>query len=518
MPSNTARIAKNTLLLYFRQILIMLVSLYTVRVVLETLGVEDYGIFNIVAGIITMFSFFSSSMATASQRYFSFELGRGDFEQLKKVFSLSLLIYMLIGVLVIFLAETIGLWFVNNKLVIPLERKGAALWVYQFSIISFFFTVLTSPYLAMIIAREDMYIYTYVSIVETILKLVVVFILRFIQWDKLALYGLLMLVVVIINTSIYRIICIRKYKECKFSFFWNKELFKEIISFFGWNIFGASAGMFKNQLVNILLNQFFNPVVVAARSIATQVDTAVMSFSQNFNKAMRPQLIEKYAAGEKESMFSLMFRGIKISYLLMYIVALPLILEMPMVLKLWLKNPPEYAILFTRLMMIDVLIASISYPILAVVQATGKIKLYQAVVGGILLLNLPVSWIVLQMGAPAYFVLIVAIILCVFTVIARLFILKSLVDYSIKQCLKNVFLPVFITSIIAAVLPTIVCYYLSQTVLRLFIVTGLSVISVVLCSFLICLGKEERQKVKNTIFKYVSSKKIKNNAILTNQK
>ena len=510
MPSNTVRIAKNTLMLYFRQILIMLVSLYTVRVVLETLGAEDYGIYNVVAGVVTMFGFLSGSLASASQRYFSFELGRGDLEQLKKVFSLSLLIYVLIGILVLLLAETIGLWFVNNKLIIPLERKIPALWVYQFSIIFFLFTILTSPYMAMIIAHEDMKIYAYVSIVEVTLKLAIVFVLRFTVWDKLALYGLLILFVAVINTTIYRIICMRKYRECSFLFYWNKDLFKEIVSYSGWNMFGATAGIFKNQIVNILLNQFFNPVIVAARVIATQVDNAAMSFSQNFSTAIRPQIIKSYAAGGNEMTLSLMFRGSKGTYLLMYLFALPLALEMPTVLGLWLRNPPEYAVLFTRLMLVDVLVTSVSYPIMTAAQATGKIIMYQSVVGGILLLNVPFSWIALQMGFPAYSVLIIAIGIALIATIARLLILKKLIDYSIRRFFEIVLLPVFVISIVSAILPVIICYFLEQNLLRLLIVTCVSVISVVVFSYYIGLNREERQKVKEVIAGYITAMRVKN--------
>jgi len=500
MPSSaTTRIAKNTLMLYFRQILIMLVSLYTVRMILETLGAEDYGIYNVVAGVVTMFSFLSNSMATASQRYFSFELGRGDFEQLKRVFNLGLLIYVMIGVLVLLLAETIGLWFVNNKLLIPLERKSAALWVYQFSIVSFLFTILSSPYMAIIIAHEDMNIYAYVSIVEVLLKLVTVFLLNFFAFDKLTLYGILILVVAIINTTIYRIICMKKYRECQFSFYWNKDLFKEIAGYSGWNLFGALAGIFKYQIVNILLNQFFNPVVVAARSIASTVNNAAVSFSLNFSTAIRPQIIKNYATGQKEAMLSLLFRGSKSTYLLMYIFVLPLVLEMPVILGLWLKNPPEYTVLFTRLILLGVLIDSLSYPIATAAQATGKIRMYQSVIGGIILLNVPISWIVLQTGASPYSVQIVSIVITFIAFIVRLLILKQLVDFSIRRFIRMVLIPVCVISIVSAVLPITLCYFLIQNILRLCLVISISIISVAVCSYYIGLNKEERIKVKSII-------------------
>jgi O-antigen/teichoic acid export membrane protein len=364
--------------------------------------------------------------------------------------------------------------------------------------------------MAMIIAHENMNIYAYMSILEVLLKLGIVFLLRFIEWDKLKLYSLLMVTIALIITGIYRLICIKKYKECSFSFYWNKDLFKEITSYSGWNLFGTASGIFKNQIVNILLNQFFNPMVVAARSIATQVDNAAMSLSQNFSTAIRPQIIKSYATEEKEMMLSLMFRGSKGTYLLMYLFVLPLVLEMPMILGLWLKNPPEYTVLFTRLMLVDILITSMSYPIMTVAQATGTIMLYQSVVGGIILLNVPFSWIILQMGAPAYSVLIIAISIAFIATIARLLILKRLVDYSIGQFLRIVLIPVLIISIVSSILPVIVCCLLPQNILRLLLVTGTSVISVGLYSFYIGLNGKERKKIKNVIDDYISAMRMKN--------
>jgi O-antigen/teichoic acid export membrane protein len=308
--------------------------------------------------------------------------------------------------LVVILAETVGLWFVINKLVIPSERKNVAYWVYQFSVVSFLFTLLTTPYMATIIAHEEMNIYAYVSILEVVLKLGIVFLLRFIPMDKLQLYGILMGIVTIINTTVYRSVC-RKFKECKFYFYWNKNLAKEIMSYTGWNLFGTFTGIFRHQTVNILINQFFNPIVIASRSVAFLVNGAVTSFSQNLNTAIGPQITKNYASGKKEEMLSLVFQGAKGTYFVMYLFTLPLILEMPTVLTLWLKNPPTYSILFTRLALVEALIESISFPIISALLATGKIKLYTLVVGSIFLLNFPVSWIALALGAPAYSVLII---------------------------------------------------------------------------------------------------------------
>ena len=491
--NTTKRIAKNTLMLYFRQILIMIVSLYTVRVVLNTLGAEDYGIYNVVAGVVTMFSFLSNSMATASQRYFSFALGQNDSESLKKYFSMSFTIYCLIALVVLILAETVGLWFVTQKLIIPSERQNAAFWIYQASIFSMICTILAAPFMASIIAHEDMNIYAYVSIIEVVLKLGIVFLLPLFAIDKLIFYGLLMAGVVFINTAIYRTICVKKYVECKFSFFWEKSLFKELVSYTGWNMFGSAVGVFKNQIVNIILNQFFNPVVNAARGIAAQVNSAVNSFAQNFSTAVKPQIIKNYASGEKEKMLQLMFRSCKATFLLMFVFALPLILEMPYVLKLWLKNVPEYAVLFTILALVDALIDTISYPLMAAAQATGKIKLYQAVVGGVLLLNAPIAFVVLTFGAAPYSVFIVSISITFIAFIVRLFILKRLIDFSFWQFIGKVFLPVVFCALISFVIPYLVRNMMNSGFIRLCVTVVVSVICVALSGYFVALSKNEKQ-------------------------
>ncbi|MBO5731238.1 MAG: hypothetical protein J6R67_08575 [Treponema sp.] len=491
--SSTKRIAKNTLMLYFRQILIMLVSLYTVRVVLATLGAQDYGIYNVVAGVVTMFSFLSGSMATASQRYFSFALGQNDEVQLKRYFSMSFTIYCLIALVVVVVAETFGLWFVENKLVVPAERQQAAFWIYQASVFSTVCTILTAPFMASIITHEDMNIYAYVSVVEVVLKLGIVFLLSLFPADKLIIYSLLMAAVVFVNTAIYRTICIKKYSECKFSFFWEKDLFKELISYTGWNMFGAAVGVFKFQVVNIILNQFFNPIVNTARGIAQQVNSAVNSFAQNFSTAVRPQIIKTYATGEKERMLQLMFRSCKATFLLMYVFALPLILEMPYVLKIWLKNVPEYAIVFTSLALIDALIDTISYPIMAAAQATGKIKLYQFVVGGVLLLNAPITFVVLKFGANPYSVFIVSIVITFVAFIVRLCILKRLIDFSFWKYIFKVFLPVVCCSGIAFVIPYFVKGLMQDNFLRLCIIVIVSVICVGLSGYFVAFSSEERK-------------------------
>jgi O-antigen/teichoic acid export membrane protein len=492
--SNTQRIVKNTLMLYFRQILIMLVSLYTVRVVLETLGAEDYGIYNVVAGVVSMFGFLSNSMVTATQRYLSFELGRNDFDKLKKVFSVSLVIYVLIMITVLLLAETVGLWFVSNKLVIPPERKNSAIWVYQFSVISFLFTVLTTPYMAVILAHEDMNIYAHVSTVETALRLGLVFVLQFIAWDKLRLYGILVGVATLINTAIYRIVCMVKYKECKFMIYFDRGLYKELKNYAAWNLFGSVSTMLQNQGIAVLLNQFFNPVVVTARGIALSVNSATSSFAGNFYNAIRPQIIKKYAANEKDAMMKLVFYGAKATYFLMYIFTLPLILEMRYVLMLWLKNIPEYTVIFTSMALIEMLIYSLSMPLGALVHACGKIQLYQLVVYGIQICNLPLAFVFFKLGSPSYTISIIAIFLASFSFIAQLLISKYLAEFPVRVFLKKVVIPLFIVTILSPVIPILIQKFADQNFSRLIIVIITSIFST--CGFMYFIGLNKVERIK----------------------
>lgn len=493
--SKTHRIARNTLALYFRQILIMAVSLYTVRVVLSTLGAQDYGIYNVVAGVVTMFGFLSGAMATASQRYFSFDLGKGDTAHLATTFSVTFQIYVLLALVIVALAETAGLWFVNHRLVIPAERTQAANWIYQAAIFSFLMTLITTPYMASIIAHENMNVYAYVSIVEAGLKLAIVFLLRVLPYDKLIVYGLLLSAVAFINTALYRVYCHRHYAECKFRFVKDGALFREIVSYSGWNLFGASVGVAKNQLVNIVINIFCGVSINAARGIASQVNNAVTSFSQNFSTAMRPQIIKTYAAGEQNETMRLVFRGCKFTFYLMYLFALPLCLEMKTVLSLWLKNPPEYAVIFTQLALIDAVVDSISYPLMALAQATGKIKMYQGVVGGILLCNLPSSYIALRLGAKPYSVMIVAICITFVAFIVRLAIIKHLAHFSIKDFALKSALPCAAVAVLSAIIPAILTAHFEAGFLRLCLTTLISICFTGLCVLLIGMNAQERNAV-----------------------
>lgn len=474
----------------------MVVSLYSVRVVLNVLGAEDYGVYNVVAGVVTMFGFVSSTMATASQRFFSFELGRNDFEKLQRTFRVTVTIYFVFILFVLVLAETVGLWFVRNKLVISPERLLAARFVYQTSIISFVITLITAPYMASIIAHENMNVYAYISIVEAVLKLVIVFLLQIIKYDKLIIYGILLLSVNFINTALYRFYCKKHYKECYIKPLWDKNLFLEIFGYTGWSIFGAFTTVARTQAITVLINQYFNPIIVAARTISGNVTYTVKTFSNNFNTSLYAPIVKEYAAGEKESSFKLVYDGCKITFYLMWIFTLPLLLRMEYVLTLWLKNLPEFVVVFTQLSLIEVLINSISLPIMTLARANGKVKLYELVLGILQLLIFITSWISVGLfHCDAIVVFYISIIFITIMLVARLFIVKILVKFPLRSFLFRVFVPIILVSIISSVPSYLLNNVLTQNFLSLCVIVIVSLSLSTVSMFYVGLGKDMRKKV-----------------------
>ncbi|HDI3134836.1 TPA: hypothetical protein PMB21_003576, partial [Vibrio cholerae] len=435
---NHQRIIKNSVILYFRMILTLGVTLYTSRVVLNELGIEDFGIFNVIGGVITMMAFLSGAMTSATQRFFSFELGKSNLDQLANVFKMSLNIHWLIVLIVIIAAETLGLWFINTHLVIPPERILAANLIFQCSLFSFCCTVISVPYNAMIIAYEKMSAFAYISIVDVSLKLTVVCLLAIHDGDKLKLYGLLLSVVSLINFFCYYIYAHRRFLVARFSFYWNSELFKTLFSYTGWNLFGNLASVATNQGINILLNIFFGASINAARAIAFQVNTAITGFVGSLQTAINPQVVKSYASGNHEYMHQLIIGGSKYTFFLLYALALPVILQIDFILELWLVSPPEYSESFCQLVLIEALITSLSGSLMASAQATGKIKLYQTVVGGILLLNLPLSYLLLSRFGNAYSVFWVSIATSLIALLFRLFILKKLIQLNVGEFIQRV--------------------------------------------------------------------------------
>jgi len=495
------------MLLYIRMLLTMAITLYTSRIVLNTLGVEDFGIFNVVGGFVTMFAFLSGAMATATQRFFSFEIGRKDNVQLRKVFSMSVNIHFIIAFVVLFLAETIGLWFVNTQLTIPPDRMVAALWVYQFSILAMMVNIVSVPYNAIIIAHERMNVFAGVSIAEVSLKLLIVFMLQWLGFDKLKLYAVLMFSVALIIRLIYGIYCNYKFKESKFRFFWDKALFQTLMSYAGWNLWGSSASIIMGQGVNVLLNIFFGPAVNAARGIAYQVRSAVQQFVSNFQMAMNPQIIKSYASNDLKYMHQLVFQGAKYSFFLLFVISLPIFIETEIILRLWLKIVPEYTVIFTRLIIVNILVDSVSGPLMTAAHASGKIKLYQSVVGLLLILNLPISYLFLKMGLSPEVTLYVSIGLSLIALYARLKIISPLVNLSIKEYLKAVVFRIIPVATVAFIPPSLVFLSLEENFVRLLLTGVTSLVSVLVTIYYIGLGKTEQKFMNRKVKEFFNKMK-----------
>lgn len=407
----------------------MAVSLYTVRAILHQLGVVDYGIYNVVGGVVTMFSFINSTLTTSSQRYFSIELAKGDMRRLNQWFCLNITTFSIFILIFIIIAETIGLWFVNTQMVIPQERIFAANVVYQLSIISFCIHFFNVPYNALIIAHERMSAFAYISIIEALLKLGIVFLLAISSWDKLIVYGFLMFLVSCGITSSYIIYNIKNFEESKFCPYWNTAEMKELIGFSGWHFFGTFAVVIRSQGINILLNLFFNPAINAARAVAFQISNAVNQLSRNFFVAVKPQIYKSYASGDLDGLYKLVMRSTIMCSLLVSILVYPVLSNTQYILGLWLHNVPEYAVIFTQLVLINALIDSTNGPTIASALATGKIRKYQEVVATLIFMNLPISYIALKLGAEPTVTMQISIFLSFVTAIVRAYLLRPMIGF-----------------------------------------------------------------------------------------
>jgi len=502
--SENKRIAKNTLLLYFRSIIVMLISLYTSRIVLKILGVDDYGIYNVVGGLVSMFSLMSSSMVAASSRFITFELGKNNFDELKKTVSGCITIHIILGLIIIVVAEIVGVWFLNHKMNIAPDRMTAANWVFQCSLLTFFFSLISTPYNAVIISHEKMNAFAYMSIFEVSLKLLVVFLLTWILFDKLIVYALLILSISILLRIIYRIYCKIHFPETRqIKLKINPDLFKQLFSYMGWETIGSGAGILRNQGIDILLNLFFGVVVNAAKGIANQVQGAVYSFVSNFQMAINPQITKNYAANNYERVHFLIKQGTRFSFYLFLLLSMPIMLETKMILNLWLVNVPEYAVIFVRLTFINLLINTFYRFMVVAIAATGKIKNYQITVGGIKLLALPLAYLFLKLGGNPTTGLWVVIFLEAVCVFFNLYFVKNLVGFDIKDFLKDVVAKSFFIMIIAFILPLIVKFYLVNINQYLYLstITIISLFSCGLTIYYLGLLQTEKQMVKNMICK-----------------
>lgn len=497
--NNNTRIAKNTLLLYFRMLFTMAVALYTSRVVLNTLGVEDYGIFNVVGGIVSMLSFFNSSMATSTQRFLNYEMGRNNSDGLRDVFVNAVNAHYLIGAITVIGLETAGLWFVYNKLNVPAGQFDAAVWVFHCSVLSLFISIISTPYNAAIIANERMGVYAYYSIIEVVLKLLIVYLLVVIPYNKLIVYGLLTLAVSVVMRILYNVYCIRNFAECKYRWSWNVQLMKKMFFFSGWMLFGCISDMLSKQGVNVLINIFFGPVFNAARAIAVQVQTAVNSFVTNFMTAVRPQIIKSYSAGDFRHMYRLVFSSSKLSFYLLFVLTTPVLIYTDLILQLWLKQVPEYCVLFTRLVLVELLISSAYVPIAQINHASGKIRNYQMAISIIFLVSFFLTYVLYKMGMPVYSTFILSVVLAVVGLFARVFILKRDNDFPASEYLLRVMLPLLPVAALSLAVPLLIYYYTDTTILSFILNSFAGLVSSVIMIWTIGLDKKEKSFITEKI-------------------
>lgn len=500
---NNRRIFKNSLFLYFRMILTLVVTLYTSRVVLNALGVEDFGIFNVVGGVVTMMAFLSGAMSSATQRFLSFELGKNDTHQLHNVFKMSVNIHLLIVLIVVMVTETLGVWFINTQLVIPIDRLAAANWVFHCALFSFCCTILAVPYNAAIIAHEKMSAFAYVSVVDVMLKLALVFLLVQHNGDKLEFYALLLALVSVVIFSCYYAYARSQFAVTRFSWYWNTPLFKTLFSYTGWNLFGNLAAVATNQGINILLNLFFGATVNAARAIAFQVNSAITGFVTSLQMSINPQIIKSYAANDEQYMQQLVFAGARYSFFLLYFIAIPILLQTDAILAAWLGIVPHYAADFCRLVIIDSLIISLSGTLMTAFQATGNIKKYQMVVGFIILCNLPISYFFLSFGYDARIAMIISITISLVALFFRVLLLSQLFD-RVKQQFLNLMVRVLVFACSSVFVSSIIpCYSNNKIINFVFSCFSYWIIALFFI-WLAGLERHERAYVKNKFLGFIN--------------
>lgn len=490
---NNKRIAKNTIALYFRTFITMLVGLYTGRVMLQALGVDDFGINNVVAGIVTMSSLITGTMSQAISRYITFTLGRGDKDGLRKMFSTSINAQIVMSIIAVIVLEVLGIWFLNYEASIPSGRMEAAHWVFQCSLLTLVIGLISSPYNALLVAHERLGIYAYASIVEVSLKLAVVFLIISYDGDRLILLAILNVLVGLVMRIFYGWYCGKHFEEAHYNIrIFDKGLIKELTVFSGWNLLNNGSWIFATQGVNMLVNVFFGVTYNAARGIAQQINTAVQNFVGNFTMAFSPQITKTYAAGDKEYAIKLGNRGTKYSWLMMYVFIVPVCCEAETLLKLWLGQVPEWSVLFLRFAMFESLVVSSGQNLFRLIQADGHVKKYTihaAITAGMIF---PLSWLSYYLGAPVWTAYIIFIIDFMFLNVVRFFDLKKLMPFSVRQFMREVIIPCLLVSVTSFIIPLAVCYYMESGLIRFFINVPLSILWTLVCCIVFGLTSNER--------------------------
>ena len=495
---NSKQIAKNTIFLYIRMLLLLAVSLYTSRVILKVLGIDDYGIYNLIAGFVMFLAFISNALVSAMQRYFNVALGKKDFQNYKDVFSMSINILLGLSCLILILGESIGLWFVMTRLNIPSDRFEAAIWVYQISLFTFVANTLRTPFHASIIAHEKMSFYAYVSLFEVFVRLGMVFLLMIIQGDHLIMYALLYLVVIVLVNTIYMLYCRNNFQECRYSLKKDKALFKDLIGFSGWTLLGQASVVVKNQGEAIFINKFFTVATNAAMGVAAQVANALEMFVSNFQTAFNPQLIQSHASKDYIAHRDLLFRASKFSYFLLLIMLVPIVSNIDFILNLWLAEVPEYTNYFIVFILISYLFNALSTPFVTSIFATGNIKGYQIALTVIFVCGLITTFSVLQMGAKPYSVSIVSVFIQFALLLCRLYYAHNHVGVSFRRFISDVGVPISLVTILS-IIPPCFLYSWQDNVLKVIFAIGMEICYIGLLIFFKKKKKSERKYIINTL-------------------
>ena len=501
--SSNKKIAKNTVYLYFRMLFVMAVSIYSSRIVLNVLGAGDYGLYNVVGGVVAMLSFLNGAAGSATSRYLAFYLGKNDLNNYQQSFSAAFFIHLGIAVVILIFAETFGLWFLFNKMIIDPERMEAAVWVFQLSVLSCFITFTQVPYNASIIAHERMSVYSYIGILEAVLKLFVLYMLSISPYDKLKTWSFLLFLLSLLIALIYRFYCKIKFKECTLCWVKDKKLFRELFNYSGWNTLGSITGIAQTQGINVVLNMFFSTIVNAARGVAYQVDAAVMSFISNFLTAVTPQVVKAYASKNIDRMCKLLLIAGKYALLLFSCMAIPLILEASYVLELWLKNPPEYSVVFLQLVLANHFISLLNQIINIGVHATGDVKRLNIYAGTISILKLPLAYVILLFGCGPVWVFVSIIPMTLICLFADIRFLKMNIRFDHKEFLSTVFVKDGLLILLPLMLSLLVVYRLDEGFFRLVIVILTYCISLFVIVYTFGLSKSERLKVNNALIKII---------------
>ena len=501
--SDNKRIAKNTIFLYIRMMVVMLVSLYTSRVILNTLGASDYGIYNVVGGIVTIVSFLNSALGGSTSRFLTFALGEKNLKKQKSTFGACLNLHIGVALLVLILGETIGLWFFYEKMVIPDDRMVAAFWVYQFSILTTMVSFTQVPYNASLIAHEEMSIYAYVGLYEALSRLVIAYLITISPIDNLIFYGLLLLINTVVVQFFYRDYTVKHFEECRFSIVKDKTLYKQLLSYGGWDLFGNLALVCQGEGVNLLLNVFFGPIVNAARAIAFQIQGAVTQFVGNFMTAVRPQVIKNYAEGNVDKMYVMTFYAAKFSYILMLALVVPIVYEIRFILGIWLGDAvPDETALFAVIVLITYTWRTFHIAALMPYHAIGKIKTGNITIGSLMIATLPMGYVLFRLGCPAYSVFLAIFAVEIVGMFAIYWLIHRYEYFPYRYVFTKILLPCGLVTLCTIILPTLITHLMKDGWCRLFTVGFSTEISLVLSALYLGLNKEERTR----IFSFIQNK------------